>query len=105
MSMEDIISDALMGALSSRVSAKILKKAFSKPVKKEIYKKLTEEIFYNLLKEKKLNLISGFGTVLIKDIGEKEKKVFDKKAGCMVTKKIKGNRVVYKPGDFVKQFL
>jgi len=104
--MEDIISDTLITALSERgIDAELLKKALSKPVKKAIYKKLTEEVFYNLLKEKKLNLVSGFGTVLIKDIGEREKKVFDKKAGCMVIKKIKGNRVVYKPGDFVKQFL
>jgi hypothetical protein len=105
MPMEDIISNTIIDALSSRVSAKILKNIFSKPVRKEIYKKLTEEIFYNLLKEKKLNLMSGFGTVLIKNIGEKDKKVFDKKAGCMVTKKVKGNRVIYKPGEFVKQFL
>ena len=41
----------------------------------EEYKKVTEEIFYNLLKNKKLNLISGFGTVMVKEIGEKDKKV------------------------------
>ncbi len=105
MTMEDIISDALISALSEKIDAEVLKKALSKPVKKRIYKKLTEELFYYLLKDKKLNLVSGFGTVLVKDIGGKDKKVFDKKAGCMVIKKIKGSRVVYKPGDFVKQFL
>jgi hypothetical protein len=105
MDMEDIIADALIAALSERIDAEVLKKAFTKPVKKVIYRKLTEGLFYNLLKEKKLNLISGFGTVLIKDIKEKEKKVFDKKTGSMVTKKVKGSKVVYRPGDFMKQFL
>jgi hypothetical protein len=105
MEMEDIIADALVAALSKRINVDVLKKAFTKPVKKVIYRKLTEELFYNLFKEKKLNLVSGFGTVLIKNIKEKEKKVFDKKTGSMITKQIKGARVVYKPGDFVKQFL
>lgn len=105
MAIEDIIYEALVNALSGRIKAKVLKKAFSKPVKKKVCKKLTEELFYALLKEKKLNLIPGFGTVLIKSSGEKDKKVFDRKLGYMVTKKIKSNRVIYKPGEFIKQFL
>jgi hypothetical protein len=90
MEPEDIIVDVLIAALSEKIDAEVLKRAFTKPVKKVIYRKLTEEIFYNLLKEKKLSLISGFGTVLIKAIKEKEKKVFDKKSGDMVIKRIKG---------------
>ena len=104
MEIEDIISDALIVVLSEKIDAEILKKAFTKPVRKVIYRKLTEEVFYNLLKEKKLNLISGFGTVLIRSF-EKDKKVFDKKTGDMLTKHIKGAKVIYKPGDLVKQFL
>lgn len=105
MEIEDAIADAFIAALSEKISANLLKKAFTKPVKKVVYRRLTEEVFYYLLKEKKLNLVSGFGTVLIKNIKEKEKKVFDKKTGDMIPKHIKGAKVIYKPGHLVKQFL
>jgi nucleoid DNA-binding protein len=105
MDMEDLVVDSLVQVLSETISPDLLKEALTKPVKKALYKRLTEELFYALLKTKKINLSSGFGTVLIKDIGEKSKKVFDKKTGNMVTKKIKGSRIVYKPGDIVKPFL
>jgi hypothetical protein len=105
MDMEDILEEVLISELSEKIDIEILKRALSEPVKKKIYRKLTEEIFYSLLKDKKISLVCGYGTIIVKSPGEREKQVFDKKVGSMVTKKIKSSRIVYNPGEVVKQFL
>jgi len=105
MDLQDVITEALLEVLSEKIETEELRSVFTKELRKKLCKKLTEEVFYKLLKEEKLNLYSGFGTVVLKAIREKEKKVFDKKTGAMVTKTIKGRKVAYRPGDLIKQLL
>ena len=73
--------------------------------RKKLWEAINRELFYKLLKEKKLNLSSGFGTIFVREIKTKEKKVFDRKKNEMVSKMIKGSKIVFRPGDTLKEFL
>jgi hypothetical protein len=66
---------------------------------------VTDELMYKLLREKRVDLAPGFGSLVLKEIKEKDKKIFDRKTGTMVSKHIRGHKVVYKPGDVIKEFL
>jgi methyltransferase-like protein len=105
MEMHDVIAEAIITILSERLEEELLRSAITKEVRKKLHRHITEEVFYKLLKEEKLNLYSGFGTVLVKKIREKEKKIYDKKTGTMVTKLVRGRKVAYRPGDLIKQLL
>jgi hypothetical protein len=103
--LEDILSEVIIQELSKNIPLKTLKRALRKANKTALYKKLVEEVFYVLIKTGKINLPSGYGTLVIKDSSGKEKKIFDKKTGLMVSKKVKSKRLVYRPGEVIKQFL
>lgn len=105
MELHDAIMESVLSVLSEKIDPKILKKADRKSVRKKLYQKLTNEVFYILLKEGKVNLPSGFGTVMLKGVREKEKKIYDQKEKIMITRKIGGHKVIYRPGLIVKQFL
>ena len=111
LDIQDIIANSLEDTLSQsiedpKVLNKVLRKLRTKKVKKELYYKLTKEIFYKLLKDKKLRLVPGFGTISLKEISCKEKKIYNKKTGQMEVKQVKGQqKVVYSAGDFISEFL
>lgn len=105
MDPQDVVADAIIRTLSDRVDTKVLKRALTKPVRKELYKHLAEGLLYELLRDGKLPLPPGFGSVLIKKIREKDKKIFNKKTGEMQSKRVSGSRVAYKPGELVRQLL
>jgi nucleoid DNA-binding protein len=97
--------NAILEALSEKVDIKILQKANTKALKKKLLKCFTDELFYKLLSEQRVDLAPGFGSFVLKDIREKDKKVFDKKTQAMVIKHVRGKKVVYKPGDIIREFL
>ena len=103
--LQNIVMETILSTLSEKIDPKILRRANTRELRKKLAKNLTNELFYKLLKEGRLNLCPGFGSVLLKDIKEKDKKIFDRKSGTMVTKRVKGRKVVYKPGDSVREFL
>jgi len=103
--IEDILMDTILSTLSEKVDPKLLRKANTKAVRNKLLKRLTKEFFYKLLKEKKLPLSPGFGSVVLKEIREKDKKIYNKKTGTMDIKRVGGHKVVYKPGDTVREFL
>lgn len=105
MDPQDIVADTIMDLLSDRIDTKLLKRALTKPVRKELYKRLAEGLLYELLRDGKLSLPPGFGSVLMKEIREKDKKIFNKKTGEMQSKRVHGNRIQYRPGELVKQLL
>ena len=102
---QGVLMDAIFEILSEKIDPALLKKAYTKEMKKKLVRRLTDEFFYKLFKEGKLTLCPGFGSIFLKNIREKDKKVFDKKTGTMVFKKIKGRKIVYKPGDVIREFL
>lgn len=103
------IEDALMEAVLELLSEKIDKKHFvglkNAKFKKKLYKVFANEVFYELLKEKKIDLAPGFGSLIIKQIKEKNKRVYDRTTGGMHIVRIKGSKIIYKPGDTVREFL
>jgi len=103
--IQDIVMDTVISTLSERVDPAILRKADTKELRKKLIRSLTSELFFKLFKEGRLDLPPGFGSALVKEIKEKDKKVFDRKTGLMVLKHIKGRKVVYKAGDTVRELL
>lgn len=103
--MQDVLMNSIFEALSEKIDPDMLKRANTKDMRKKIFKSITNELFYGLFKKKKLTLSPGFGSVHVKDIKEKTKKIFDKKSQTMIEKHVSGRKIVYKPGDFVREFL
>lgn len=103
--MEDAIFEAIFSVLSEKIDPDILKKADTSAIRKKLKKRLTQEMFYQLLKNGKLTLDAGFGTVAVKNKGIKAKKVFDRTTGKMVEKKVEGKKIVYLAGEIIKEFL
>jgi len=99
--------DTLLSILSEKVDVKVLQKANTKVLRKKLLKSFTNELFYMLLSEKRVDLAPGFGSLVLKEIREKDKKIPVRNgvAHAMVVKHIRGNKVVYKPGDVLKEFL
>ena len=105
MDVENSMMEAILALLSEKIDPKILKRANTSYLRKKLWEAINQELFYTLLKEKKLNLHAGFGTLFVKDVKEKEKKIFNKKKNEMVVKKVKGSKIVFRPGDMLKEFL
>jgi uncharacterized protein YaaW (UPF0174 family) len=103
--LEDVLINTILTTLSEKVDVKILQKANTKLLRKKLLKNFTNELFYRLLNEKRVDLAPGFGSLVVKQIREKDKKVFDRKTKAMVVKHIRGSKIVYKPGDVLKEFL
>lgn len=96
---------AILDTLSEKVELSLLQKANTKALKKKLLKCITNELFYKLLSEQRVDLAPGFGSLVLRDIREKDKKIFDKKTQAMVVKHVRGKKVIYKPGDVVREFL
>jgi len=103
--LEDALMDSILSALSDKIDIKLLQKANTRDIRKRLLKCFTNELFYKLLKEKRVDLAPGFGSLVLKEIREKDKKVYDRKSQTMVIKHVRGSKIVYKPGDVVKEFL
>lgn len=109
--IQDILANVISEVLAKEIDdPKLLsivnRKLHTKKVKKELYYKVTKEIFYKLLTEGKLRLMPGFGTISLKEISSKDKKIYCRKTGEMEIIKVKGQqKVVYAAGDFINEFL
>lgn len=97
--------DNVLAALSNKVDDHTLQKINTKKVRASLFRGFTNELFYQLLKEKRVDLAPGFGSLILRKRKEKDKKVFDKTTKTMVLKHIRGHKIVYIPGDVVKEFL
>ena len=97
--------DAVLSVLQEKIDPKVLRRADTRAIRKKLLRTLTSEVFYRLFRDGRLNLSPGFGTVFLKQIREKDKKIFNKKTGNMVEKHVRGRKVVYKPGDFLRELL
>jgi len=106
MNEQNILKEAIENVLSQKLSRGLLKRVLTNKIKKELYEKLAKEFFYLLLKEKKICLPPGFGSIVVKDLGEKKRKVYSKKEHKMVEVVTKNKyHLIFKPGTFIKQFL
>lgn len=101
----DMLMDSVLATLSDKVDDQTLQKINTKQTRASLFRGFTNELFYLLLKEKKVDLAPGFGSLILKKRKEKDKKVYDKAAKAMVSKRISGYKVVYIPGKVLKEFL
>lgn len=101
----DTMVDSIFLTLSEKIDPSILKKVDSKKLRHKLIKNLMNEAFYYLIKNKKITLAPGFGSVVLRPIKEKNKKIFDRASKTMVVRRVKGSKVVYIPGDTLKEFL
>ena len=103
--VQDIMMETILSTLSEKIAPDVLKKANTRAIRKKLLRNLTNELFYKLMKEGKLSLCPGFGSVILKEIKEKDKKIFNRRTGEMQTHHVRGKKVVYKPGDNVRELL
>ena len=96
---------AVMDTLSEKLDESSLKAIDNREMKRKLLDNLTNEVFYHLFVNKKVILGPGFGSIILKDIKEHTKKVFSKKSNVMVSKTIRGKKVVYVPGSSVNELL
>lgn len=101
----DAVANAIIEALSGKVDEKVLRRALTFSTKKDLYRRLAENLLYCLIQDGKVPLPPGYGTILLKRIQEKDKKIFNRKTGEMTVRHIKGNTVKYRLGELVKQLV
>jgi hypothetical protein len=104
MDIKDVIMEAVISVLSEKVNSGILKKVSTKELKEKLYRKLTNEVFYKILRDKKISLFAGFGTIRVKEV-QRNKKCYDRISKTTTATDITARKMVYKPGSFIKQFL
>ena len=102
--IEDILFETFLAVLEDKVDVDALREICTKKKRKLLYERITAEVFYKLLKEQKLSLLPGFGSIVLKERREKDKKVYDKKTKQMLVKHIRGKKIVYIPGELIKEF-
>jgi len=103
--LEDALMESILSVLSEKIDIELLQKANTRGIRKRLLRVITNELIYKLLVDKRVDLSPGFGSLVLKEIREKDKKVYDRVSKVMVTKHVRGSKVVYKPGDVVKEFL
>lgn len=103
--IEDILFDAFVNAFKGQIDENVLKRICTKKILKALYEKITAEIFYKLLKDQKLQLLPGFGSIVVKVRKEKDKKIYDRKSKQVVVKHVRGKKIVYIPGNLIKEFM
>ncbi len=103
--IEDIIFNTIVDVIGDKIDASTIKNINTKKVKRQLYEKITAQIFYTLLKEQRIQLLPGFGSIAIHVRKEKDKKIYDRKLKHVVVKHVKGKKIVYVPGDLIKEFL
>jgi hypothetical protein len=103
--LEDALMESILSVLSEKIDIELLQKANTRGIRKRLLRVITNELIYKLLVDKRVDLSPGFGSLVLKEIREKDKKVYDRISKTMVIKHVRGSKVVYKPGDVVKEFL
>lgn len=102
---QDIVMESVLFVLSEKIEEDVLKKANTKAIRKKLLRTITESLVFELFREGRVNMAPGFGNVTLKEIKEKDKKIFDRVTKTMVIKHISGKKIVYVPGDTVREFL
>lgn len=103
--LQRLVMDTVVDVLSEDIPPKLLRQINTKRTRKKLFRALTNEVFYKLLTEGKLSLYPGFGSIVLKKQKERDKKIYNRQTGKMDTKKTRVCRVVYRPGESVRDFL
>lgn len=108
--IDEILIESIINSLDGSISAssfkEVSKKLRTKKMKKKLFYSIVKDTFYKLLKDDKIQLPPGYGSVILKDVTCRKKKIYNKKTKTMETVDVKGDKKIsYIPGDFIKEFL
>jgi len=105
MDIGQIVMDGMRDVVRERLGEKAASKLDCKDARKRISKRVFQYLFHELLATGKVRLPPGLGTLQVMGVKRKVVKVFDKKSNTMVERRVSGKRVVYRPGDTIREFL
>jgi nucleoid DNA-binding protein len=105
METNEIVMDAVMEVLATKLDAKAMARVNCAETRRKLSKKLFEYLFHELLSTGKLRLPPGLGTFQVIELKKRVAKVYDKKSKTTVDRQVDGKRVVYRPGDTIREFL
>jgi len=105
MEIGDVVMDAVREVLRERLGDKALRKIDSKPVRKRLSKRVFELVFFELLSTGVLKLPPGLGSFRTTDAKNKMVKVWDRKQKAMVERPARSKKILYRPGDTIREFL
>jgi len=101
----DLVMDAMRDIVREKLGDRAAAKLDCRAVRKKVSKRVFEYLFHELLATGKVRLPPGLGTLQVVGVRRKVAKVFDKKSNKMVERPVSGKRVVYRPGDTIREFL
>jgi len=105
MDIGDVIMDAVMDVLKERLDDKTLRKIDTQPIRKKLSKRIFDLLFYELLTEGSVKLPPGLGSLRTLEVKKTVAKVYDRKRGVMVERPVSRRKILYKPGDTIREFL
>lgn len=105
MDIGDIVMDAMREVVRERLGEKAASRLDCRDARKRISKRVFEYLFHELLATGKVRLPPGLGTLQVVSVKRKVAKVFDKKSNTMIERPVSAKRVVYRPGDTIREFL
>lgn len=105
MDIGDVVMDAVRDVLKERLGDKELRRIDSKPFRKRLSKRIFELVFYELLTEGQVKLPPGLGSLKTLEVKKTIAKVYDKRRKMMVERPTSRKKIVYRPGDTIREFL
>jgi hypothetical protein len=105
MEIGDVIMDAVRDILRERLGDKAIRRVDSKPVRKRLSKRIFELVFYELLTTGMVKLPPGMGSLRTTGVKKKIAKVYDKRRKIMVERPTSTRKILYRPGDTIREFL
>lgn len=100
-----VMIDAIKDVLRNRVDGRLLRRICSKPVAKILSKRLFEYAFYELLNNGVVKLPPGMGSLRVLNTKRRVAKVYDRKRKVMVERPASTRKIIYRPGDTIREFL
>lgn len=105
MNIGDVVMDAVMDVLRDRLGDSVIRKVDSKPIRRRLSKRVFELVFYELLNTGQVKFPPGLGSLCTLDVGKKTAKVWDKRRKIMVERPVSTKKILYRPGDTIREFL
>lgn len=100
-----MVMDAVRDVLRERLGDKAVRRVDSKPIRKKLSKRIFELVFYELLSTGQVKLPPGLGSLRTLDVGKRTAKVWDKRRKVMVERPASTKKILYRPGDTIREFL
>jgi len=105
MDIADLVMDAVREVTRERLGDKAARRMDSKPIRKRLSKKVFDLVFFELLSTGVVKLPPGLGSLRTTEVKKKTALVFDKRRKVMVERPASSRKILYRPGDTIREFL